>query len=119
MRDASPRSVPAENPCLESNVHVWSGRIEADAPELLMLEETLAPDELSRARRFRFQRDRDQYLVCRGRLRMLLARYVDAEPSELRFSYGACGKPALDGESIEFNLSHAGGRPPLRGIGRC
>src|SRR5437868_3900156 len=109
MRDASPRSVSAENPCLESDVHIWSTRIEADAPELLMLKGTLAPDELSRARRFRFQRDRDRYVICRGRLRMLLARYLDAEPSELRFSYGAYGKPALDGETIEFNLSHAGG----------
>lgn len=45
-------------------------------------------------------------------LRLLLARYLDADPRELRFALGAHGKPALDGGSaqgpdLRFNLSHS------------
>lgn len=58
----------------------------------------------------------------RGALRVLLARYLDADPRELRFVLGDHGKPRLESEQPEtwreggsgpdedlrFNLSHSG-----------
>ncbi len=42
-------------------------------------------------------------------LRLLLARYLDADPRELRFELGAHGKPALEGGAdLRFNLSPSG-----------
>ena len=46
---------------------------------------------------------------------MILGRYVDRDPGQLRFSYGPQGKPALDmaeenGTGLRFSLSHSHGQ---------
>ena len=70
-------------------------------------------DELTRANRFHFTKDRNHFVVARGLLRNLLAAYLGVNCAELRFSYGAQGKPflLLDGQAqINFNISHSDGR---------
>jgi 4'-phosphopantetheinyl transferase len=69
----------------------------------------LAPDEIRRADRYRFEPPRRTYVTCRAALRCLLASYLGVEPAELRFRYGRQGKPELDGNAtgLEFNLSHS------------
>lgn len=73
---------------------------------------TLAEDERVRANRFHFDQHRRHFVVARGFLRALLARYLDTTPEALRFAYGPYGKPILDGEhresSLRFNASHSG-----------
>jgi 4'-phosphopantetheinyl transferase len=72
--------------------------------------ELLDPDELSRANRFHFEKDRKHFVVARGFLRVLLGRYLKRDPKQLKFSYGAYGKPALPGaEPLRFNMSHSHG----------
>jgi 4'-phosphopantetheinyl transferase len=75
------------------------------------LEQTLSEDERERARRLRFERDRRRFVVARGTLRGLLARYTALDPAALRFQYGRRGKPALAAElnatGLRFNLSHS------------
>jgi 4'-phosphopantetheinyl transferase len=77
------------------------------------LERTLAVDERHRAERFVFDKDRNQYIVGRGMLRVILASYLAREPRDLGFHYSALGKPMLSAEpalhGIRFNVSHAGG----------
>src|SRR5712692_9793747 len=106
------RSPAAHRPLTlkESDVHVWRSAL--DLPEVCVqaLQETLTPDELARARRYRSQGNQDRFIVARGLLRTILAHYLDASPGRLRFPYGSYGKPALDcavGNDIQFNLSHA------------
>jgi len=74
---------------------------------------TLTLDERARARRFRFPRDRDRFIVARGVLRAILGRYLGVDPGRLRFRYSPYGKPALAGpfedEGIRFNLAHSQG----------
>jgi 4'-phosphopantetheinyl transferase len=74
---------------------------------------TLPSDELSRADRFYFQKDREHFIVARGLLRAILSLYLDTAPDQVRFSYGPRGKPALaitaSQDRLCFNLSHAGG----------
>jgi 4'-phosphopantetheinyl transferase len=85
-------------------------RFAAVADELAAV---LGPDERARADRFAFDRDRTEYVVCRGVLRCLLARYGDDSPSRLRFRYSPRGKPELDGPAnpagLRFNLAHSHG----------
>jgi 4'-phosphopantetheinyl transferase len=72
----------------------------------------LSVDEREKAGRFVFERDRVRYIAARGILRRLLGGYLNIDPSEIRFSYGAFGKPELTGRlagRLRFNLSHAGG----------
>lgn len=93
-------------------VHVWRAFLDVPLGESEKLWNTLAPDEQSRATRFRFQRDRDRFVVGRGLLRAIIGRYLDAQPSQLRFCVNSYGKPRLTGQyagaGLEFNLSHAG-----------
>ena len=89
-------------------VHVWRISLEQEDALLARFRRTLAPEELDRAGRFRFERLQRHYLAGRGFLRDVLARYLSVKPEDLRFSYNAYGKPSLaDGESLQFNMSHS------------
>jgi 4'-phosphopantetheinyl transferase len=72
----------------------------------------LSDDELSRAGRFAFARDRDRFIVAHARLRQILAAYLGARPTEIRFGHGPAGKPYLAApvghRPLGFNLSHSG-----------
>jgi 4'-phosphopantetheinyl transferase len=94
-------------------VHVWRARLKCSADVHARLWTSLSTDERSRARRYRFADDRDSFVVARGILRAILARYTGIEPAMLRFRYGSQGKPELDAPdstgAIAFNLAHSGG----------
>lgn len=95
----------------DGEVHVWRTRLDPPTERVRDLEPALSGDERERARRLRFERDRRRFVVARGVLRALLARYTALEPAELRFQYGPRGKPALAAElnaaDLRFNLSHS------------
>jgi 4'-phosphopantetheinyl transferase len=87
-------------------IEVWC--VEASAPESVIrqLKSVLSADERERAARFKFERDRNAFIVARGVLRVSLARYLGASPAEVDFVYGPKGKPSLPDSRIEFNISH-------------
>ena len=95
----------------DDDVHVWRASLALSSPWLQHLRSTLVADELHRALRFHFQVDRERFIAARGLLRIILARYLDLEPGQLRFSYGPGGKPWLaPGQAaggLSFNLSHS------------
>jgi 4'-phosphopantetheinyl transferase len=97
----------------KEDVHVWFAFVDDMVPRSRSFPATLAADEIEKAGRFHFQKDRDQYMFARGLLREILSRYCGIHPGELRFWYGAHGKPALTtehgNERLAFNLSHAPG----------
>lgn len=92
---------------------VWRARLDLARAELQNCFRVLTEDERARAARFCFARDRDWFIATRGILRIILSRYLDCDPAQLRFDYNAYGKPALgqnqDDAAIEFNLSHSNG----------
>jgi 4'-phosphopantetheinyl transferase len=96
----------------ESTVHLWFASLEQPDDIVTQLAAYLSPDEQARAARFRFERDRRSFTIARGVLRSLLGRYMNLLPEEVRFAYGAQGKPDLDpqvhGAGLRFNLSHSG-----------
>jgi 4'-phosphopantetheinyl transferase len=93
-------------------VHLWFAELEASAERVLELERSLSSDEIERANRFKFPRDRCRFIVGRGLLRWLLGHYLYCKPRVIRFAYGPFGKPSLVQQSgsarVCFNLSHAG-----------
>lgn len=97
----------------EKEVHIW--QIALSGHELLLpaLRNLLSADELERADRFYFDRDRQSFTVARAAMRQILSRYVNVSADNLAFSYGAKGKPELaagaEPASLKFNLSHSGG----------
>jgi 4'-phosphopantetheinyl transferase len=93
-----------------ADVHVWRVDLNQRTATQRAL---LSSDECERADRFRFQEDRDHFIVARATLRSVLAGYLGAEAHGLRFDYGAHGKPRLAVQShseLRFNLSHSHGR---------
>ena len=68
----------------------------------------LSFDEQARASRFRFQKDRDLFVMSHVALRILLGRATNATPHDLAFLTSPSGKPSLNGSSLHFNLSHSG-----------
>jgi 4'-phosphopantetheinyl transferase len=94
-------------PLSGSDTHVWAVDLDVDVARLARLEKLLSSDELERAWRYRFARDRARFVAGRGLLRQVLARYLDLSPQSLRFRHAEFGKPclALDKEVLRFNAS--------------
>ena len=97
------------SPSLETGaVHVWRIALDQEDDRLERFRRMLEPHELERAGRFHFEKHRGHFIVARGFLRSVVARYLGTQPEGLRFSYGAFGKPALEPEhALRFNLSHS------------
>jgi len=91
-------------------VDVWSVRLDEPAKtgsEVVVL----SPDEVVRANRFHFEKDRIHFTQCRSALRSVLAGYLAIPAAEIRFEYLASGKPQLAAEqnprALQFNVSHS------------
>ena len=91
-----------------SVVHVWRLPIEMLLDYKSVCFAVLSACEKERALNYRFERDKNCYLLSRGILRYLLAEYTSVSPSVLRFKYKAHGKPVLANSltPIHFNVSH-------------
>lgn len=91
---------------------VWIWRVPLTVAEAGEFEGSLSGDELSRAGRFVFARDRVRFVAARGWLRKILGEVLAVVPAEVKFSYGEWGKPEISGElsrsGVCFNSSHAG-----------
>jgi 4'-phosphopantetheinyl transferase len=97
---------------LPGEVQVLCFSLDPEAGSLARLQGTLCEEELVRATRFRFPRDRRRYVAARGTVRTVLGSYLGVGPGEVRFRYGQAGKPALELPAgfpdLRFNLSHSG-----------
>jgi 4'-phosphopantetheinyl transferase len=92
-------------------VHVW--RVPLNQNPISEMREVLSLDERARAERFRFDKDRNQFIESRAALRLLLSQYLNVSPKELSFSFSAHGKPVLanglSNSGLRFNLSRRDG----------
>jgi 4'-phosphopantetheinyl transferase len=94
------------------DVHSWCASLDVPPDTSARLYATLTRDERDRSARFRFERDRQHFIVAHGVLRELLGCYLQTEPGQIRFVYNAFGKPHLSpafGSRLKFNLSHSAG----------
>lgn len=95
------------------DVHVWRASFHQLMPLLPYFRTLLSSDEQMKAGRYRFEDNRQEYIIARGLLRHLLGSYLGDDPHRLRFHYNAYGKPALSSEAgperLTFNVSHAHG----------
>src|SRR5437660_9354414 len=92
--------------------HVWYADAQIDSDLRNRLLELLSEDEWARADRFRFDQDRRRYIAAHGLLRILLGRYSDTPPRELKFQIAEHGKPFLPSDDsaseLCFNESDSG-----------
>ena len=90
-------------------VHVWLASLDP-ATEQSWCRRIAATtkDERDRASRFRRAEDGERYLAAHGALRLLLGHYLTCDPLALHFAVSTNGKPFLENQQLQFNLSHSG-----------
>lgn len=104
--------LPSSFQLASDEVHIWRASLDVLPETSVRLYATLSPDERTRSARFHFERDQQRFIVARGVLRYLLARYLQTQPGQISFVYNAFGKPDLGPEFTnrpKFNLSHSAG----------
>ncbi len=91
-----------------ADLHVWT----VATGGLSRHGDIFSAAERARAARFVRARDGQAFLQAHGALRVVLGRYLGADPGALAFASGAWGKPELAGThaggGLTFNLTHSG-----------
>ena len=87
------------------HVHVWYAPLHSLKERLGAYTELLDPVELDRMHRFRFETDRERFVLGHGLLRTLLGGYLKRDASLIRMARGPFGKPFLERKDLRFNLS--------------
>ena len=104
---------PADLKLSGNDVHVFAAELDIAKPRMTQLARMLSAEEIDRALRFHFERDRNRFIAGRGMLREVLGWLLGTEPVRLVFSYGDRGKPQLadsiNGQFLHFNVSHSDG----------
>lgn len=89
-----------------SDVHLFYTSLKQPSDYLASLRKILSSDELAKAERFYFEKDRTSSIAARGMLRKILSHYLAIEPSTIQFQYSPYGKPSVP-QAIHFNMSHS------------
>lgn len=89
----------------EATVHLVFASLEGLRPRRAELEPLLDAEERSRAARFRFEHDRERYILGHAMMREVLSRHLGTEPQELRFTRAEFGKPIVKDSTLRFNFS--------------
>lgn len=92
---------------MNEEVHVWKIPLDLPQERVSRLKDVLAADEQARANRFHFSKDHNRYIIVRGTLRLLLAKYLNTDASKISFFYNQYDKPFLKELSFQFNVSHS------------
>jgi 4'-phosphopantetheinyl transferase len=96
----------------EHEMHVWTVTLDGrSVPSALSL---LSEEEQARAARLASDCNRRRWVMTRAQLRVLLSRYLQVEPRQIRFSYGHWGRPELagphSGVGLHFSLARSAGQ---------
>jgi 4'-phosphopantetheinyl transferase len=100
-----------EIPTLRSgDVHLWRASL-TESVHVSECLTVLSQQEIARAEKFVFERDRREFVISHGAVRMVLSRYCGFTPAALEFVPGSNGKPQLVQQftDLRFNLSHTDG----------
>jgi 4'-phosphopantetheinyl transferase len=91
-------------------VTIWPFDLEIDEFNAARWFTGLTPDEQARSKRFVQREHQRRFIACRYRLRQILALLSGIRANEIRFHYGAYGKPELCGVAgLHFSVAHSDG----------
>lgn len=92
----------------DNQVDVWRIRISSNLAFIDDFFKVLLPDEIVRANRYVQKKDRLRFVVSRGALRCLLAKYTNQPATTIKFVVSANKKPSIFQQNIKYNVSHSG-----------
>lgn len=90
-------------------LHLWRVNLDRTRQEYPQLLAALDDKEKERAARFIAPVAKNNFMVARAVLRKLLAKYLKANASEIKFEQNRYGKLYIAGSRVQFNLSHSYG----------
>jgi len=94
-----------------NHVHIWRVNLDYSESKLNLLKDHLSKEEIERANRFYFEKDRRQFMLRRGILKQIISKYLAIDPQNLPFEYNRFGKPYLITDSLKhdlkFNMSYS------------
>jgi len=93
----------------ENTICIWRIKIIASIRRIDNLSILLKSDELERANRYYFERDRRRFITSRGALRILLGKYLKKNPADIEFTTTVNKKPSLKEplNNLYYNISHS------------
>src|SRR5215203_1604983 len=92
----------------DDEAHVWRADLNLNESFQSSFLKLLSPDEKNRAKKFRFAKDSQNFIIARGILRLLIGKYLEINPAEISFQYSESGKPSIiNNNSLQFNISHS------------
>lgn len=92
-----------------SDIHLWIESFNENQ-HLIECLNSLSEDEKIRADSYAFKYLMQEFILCRGTLRKILAQYLKVTPKEIKFSYSEYGKPFVSlskSSQLYFNISHS------------
>jgi len=90
-------------------VQIYTVAVDDELSNILEYQSYLSKEECDRASRFKFQIDKERFILARAILRILSGYFLGLNPKEVRFVYGAYGKPDYaPKQNLKFNISHSG-----------
>ena len=90
-------------------VNVYSVSVSKNRHALSIYNDYLSTDEQVKSSRFKFNIDKERFVISRAILRMLSGRFLNIDPKLIRFNYNEFGKPHFQKQQrLKFNLSHSG-----------
>ncbi len=92
-----------------SDVQIWNFSLDVNTQAVMKYGRLLSQQEKQQAQRFRFDKHRRRFIVRRGILRSILAKYLDCQPTDILYRYNRYGKPLLEGgdQFLKFSSSHS------------
>lgn len=96
---------------LKDEIHIWNFDLDDYLYLIDKFVNILSSDELIRADKFYFKRDKNWFIIGRGLLRIFLNIYSSIQANEIIFCFNKFGKPSISPahnyEHLHFNLSHS------------
>lgn len=90
-------------------IDVWHDSLTINHAQYLQEWQILDNTEKTQAERFKNPQLQQRYVAAHGRLRHILAHYLNVSPASIRIEKTVQGKPYLvDYSELAFNLSHTG-----------
>ena len=107
-------ALPSETLTLgNGGMQIWRVPLDHPPVPLGLLSTYLSAEEVARAERFVFPRDKNLFIAGRGMLRVILGRYLGMPPRSLSLQKGPHEKPFVSTDSgkspLQFNMSHSHG----------
>ena len=91
-------------------IDIWQTHLDISPEEEKIYWAILNDEERERSNRFVKAEDQTRFLAGRGKLRSILAHYLNVAPQNIKFTYLPQGKPILASchqTCLQFNVSHS------------